>query len=430
MKRFAAMLLTTACLLTGCGSQASLEDVTTLPAAPAAAQTQTLNIYCDSGDTGALQQALQAYCDAQNVTPQWTDDLAGADLALLSALPEGEGWTDLSGQPMLAAAAERAGLATDAAVYQLPLGRSLYAYWADGTVLSALLGENSLTDLQNATWQEWSDFAAAVTTWLDTPAQTTLTLNGNSYTLPAQRPEAAANLEGVFAVCGGTPTAAWAGPAYTSALLAAGDQRTDAALTGPLNGVYAAFTLELSNCAGAADRTRAEAAQALQQGQALFFRASLTDLVSALGKDAIQNYVAVPFKCNFDESDLTTESYNLNGLMNYPILANAGYLAVPAGGNADAAESAILWIYASGAGNTVLTDDLLLVTPWNTASNATAIGAMQVEQVGTGILPEVALTAGQNDVLYKTGQALMESSAFTTSTRTAFVTGILPTLRS
>ena len=103
---------------------------------------------------------------------------------------------------------------------------------------------------------------------------------------------------------------------------------------------------------------------------------------------------------------------------------------MPAGGNADAAESAILWIYASGAGNTVLTDDLLLVTPWNTASNATAIGAMQVEQVGTGILPEVALTAGQNDVLYKTGQALMESSAFTTSTRTAFVTGILPTLRS
>ena len=427
MKRFAALLLASGCLLTGCGSTASIEDVAALPAAPAADQTRTLTIYSDSGDTGALQLALQAYCDARDVTPEWTADLAAADLALLSALPEGEGWLDLSGQQLLRAAADRAGLSADAAVYQLPLGRSLYAYWADGALLTALLGD-CLTDLQNATWEEWSEFADAVTEWIAEPAATEVTLNGSVYTLPADVPAGAAGLQGVFAVCGGTPTAVWAGPAYTPALLAAGDARTEASLTGPLNGVYSAFALELSHPAGETGMTRAQAAGALQQGQALFFRSSLSDLVSALGRDAVQNYVAIPFKCNFDESDLTTEHYNLNGLMNYPILACAGYLAVPAGADVDAASSAILWLYASGEGNAVLTDDLLLVTPWNTASNATAVGAMQVQQVGAGILPEVALTAGQNDVLYKTGQALTGVSAFTTSTRTAFVVGILPTL--
>lgn len=428
MKRFAALLLTAACLLTGCGSTATLDDVATLPAAPAANQTQTLTIYSDSGDTGALQLALQSYCDAQQVTPQWTETLSEADLALLSALPEGDGWLDLSQQPMLDAAASRAGLSGDGGVYQLPLGRSLYAYWADAGLLNELLGGDCLADLQNASWQEWSDLAVAVTAWLAAPAETSVTLNGSTYTLPAQRPDAAAGLQGVFAVCGGTPAAAWSGPAYTSALLAAGDNPTEAALTGPLNGVYAAFTLELANAAGDTGQTRSQAAQALQQGQALFFRSSLSDLVSALGRDAVQGYVAIPFKCNFDETDLTTESYNLNGLMNYPILANAGYLAVPAGGDTEAAESAILWLYASGAGSSVLTDDLLLVTPWNTASDSTAIGAMQVQQVGTGILPEIALTAGQNDVLSKTGQALAGVSAFTTSTRTAFVEGVLPSL--
>ena len=171
MKRFAALLLASACLLTGCGSTASIEDVAALPAAPAADQTRTLTIYSDSGDTGALQLALQAYCDARGVTPEWTADLADADLALLSALPEGEGWLDLSGQQLLRAAADRAGLSADAAVYQLPLGRSLYAYWADGALLTALLGD-CLTDLQNATWEEWSEFADAVTEWIAAPAAT------------------------------------------------------------------------------------------------------------------------------------------------------------------------------------------------------------------------------------------------------------------
>ena len=194
---------------------------------------------------------------------------------------------------------------------------------------------------------------------------------------------------------GGEPAATWSGAALTGALLAAGDERTDTALTGPLNGVYSALTLELENAASA-EGTLADAASALAGGQALFVRAGLADLTAVLGTDAVQSLVPVPFKCYFEQSDLTTEEYDLTGLMNYPTLACAGYLAIPAGsGNADGAASAILWLYGSGTGNTALTDGLLLVTPWNTASNTTTLGAMQVQVVSTGILPESPLTTGQ-----------------------------------
>ena len=38
----------------------------------------------------------------------------------------------------------------------------------------------------------------------------------------------------------------------------------------------------------------------------------------------------IPFKCNLEESDLSTEEYNLTGLLNYPVLADAGYLTLRA----------------------------------------------------------------------------------------------------
>ena len=253
------------------------------------------------------------------MTVTYTQDAAAADLALLSAMPEGDGWQDLTGQPLLAAAASRAGLPAEGqdTVTALPLGRSLYAYWANGELLTALLGETCLTDLQNASWAEWSALVQDLTAWLDAPAETALTLNGNAYTLPAQAPEAAAGLQGVFAVPGGEPAAAWSGAALTGALLAAGDERTDTALTGPLNGVYSALTLELENAASA-EGTLADAASALAGGQALFVRAGLADLTAVLGTDAVQSLVPVPFKCYFEQSDLTTEEYDLTGLMNYP----------------------------------------------------------------------------------------------------------------
>lgn len=432
MKRLLATLLAAACLA-GCSAQeSSAPQGATLPAAPQA-EPQSLTVYCDLPEGSAGRAALDAYAQAQQVTVEFTsgeEGLASADLALLAAQPDSaEGWTDLSGDPLLAAAAGRAGLPAEGqeGVTALPLGRTLYAYWADSEVLTALLGENCLTDLQNASWAEWSAFADALTAWIAAPAETALTLNGSSYTLPAEAPEAAAGLEGVFAMAGGDAVSGLSGGLFTNALLAAGGEYTDQALTGPLNGLYSALVLEADHAAGDRGQSMQDAANALAGGSALFCRGLLSDLVAVMGADAAQTLVPLPVKCQLEDSDLTTEEYNLSGLMNYPTLACAGYLAVPDNGSADgkAAASAILWLYGSGDGNTRLTDDLYLVTPWNTASDATALGALQVELVSTGILPEVALTATPAAALAKAGSNVVTAETRSNATRTAFVEAVL-----
>ena len=65
----------------------------------------------------------------------------------------------------------------------------------------------------------------------------------------------------------------------------------------------------------------------------------------------------------------------------------------------EAAKSAALWLYSNGAGEDALTETLGVVTPWNTAAGTTAVTAMQVQQVGTGILPGVALDTAAADAL-------------------------------
>ena len=431
MKRLLATLLAALCLA-GCSQQDTVSQTSSLPAAPEA-EPQSLTVYCDLPEGSAGRAALNAYAQAQSVTVDFVsgeEGLASADLALLAAQPDtAEGWVDLTGEELLAAAASRAGLPAEGqeGVTALPMGRTLYAYWADSTVLTALLGENALTDLQNASWSEWSAFADKLTAWIASPAETALTLNGNSYTLPAEAPEAAAALTGVFAPSGGDQTAALGGALYTNVLLAAGSEYTDKTLTGPLNGLYSAIVLEADNAAGDAAQTMQEAVNALGDGKALFYRGLLSDAVAVLGADRAQTLVPLPVKCQLEDSDITTEDYNLSGLMNYPTLACAGYLAVPDNGAADrkAAASAILWLYGSGDGNTRLTDDLYLVTPWNTASDSTTLGALQVQLVSTGILPEVAVTSTQSADLAKAGADVVAAETRSTATRTAFVQAAL-----
>lgn len=431
MKRLLATLLAAACLA-GCSAQESSSQGATLPAAPAA-ETHSLTVYCDLPEGSAGRTALNAYAESQSVTVELVsgeEGLASADLALLSAPPaSAEGWTDLTGDTMLAAAASRAGLPAEGqeGVTALPMGRTLYAYWADSNVLTALLGEDCVTDLQNASWAEWSAFADKVTAWIASPAETSLTLNGETYTLPAEKPEAAAGLEGVFAMSGGEESASLGGALFTNVLLAAGSEYTDQTLTGPLNGLYSAIVLEADHTAGDGAQSMQDAASALGGGKALMYRGLLSDIVSVIGSDAAQTLVPLPVKCQLEDSDITNEEYNLSGLMNYPTLACAGYLAVPDNGSSDLEEaaSAILWLYGSGDGNTRLTDELYLVTPWNTASDSTTLGALQVQLVSTGILPEVVLTSTQCADLAKAGADVVAAASRTTATRTAFVQAVL-----
>lgn len=377
---FAALALP-ALLLAGCAANPlerllPAENTATVETAATPAP-QTLTAYA----APALLPALQAYAGAQGVELETTDNAADANLALTDCLPD-DLFTPLTvgSDMLLGAAALRAG-AEDSAT-ALPLGRSLYGYWVNGTVVNTLLGEGGLTALQNADWDEWSDFVETLQAWLAEPGEATVTLDGSDYTLPAEKPEGV-SATGVFA----TPMDRVSG--YTAALLAAGDQRTEETLTGPLGGVYSAVALEWENLAESEET-------------ALFRRAKLTDLLAAYGSDACQELVLVPFKCQLEESDLSTEEYNLTGLLDYPVLADAGYLAINADAPEDAAKaakSAALWLYSSGEGETTLTETLGLITPWNTASDATTLGAMQVAQAAAGILPGSAFTGAQAAVL-------------------------------
>mgnify|MGYP001473198638 CR=1 FL=1 len=132
-----------------------------------------------------------------------------------------------------------------------------------------------------------------------------------------------------------------------------------------------------------------------------------------------------------DDSDLTAEDYNAEGLLNYPVLADVGSIAINAGTSADglkAAKSAALWLYSNGAGEDALTETLGVVTPWNTAAGTTAVTAMQVQQVGTGILPGVALDTAAAEALTANELTLQDSEKHTKAERTAFVDGALAAL--
>ena len=346
-----AALALSALLLTACAA-APVESVATVETAPEPAP-QVLTAYAADG----LAPALQAYADAQGVALNWTDDASTASLLALDHQPDGT-TLDVTSDPLLAAAAARANITGSAA--SLPAGRSLYGYWVSGSLLNSLLGDGAAEALQNASWDEWSDFVETLQDWLAEPKAATVTLNGADRTLPEARPEAL-TATGVFA----PPLDRTSG--YTVAVLAADGQYTADALTGPLNGIYSAVSLEWDAMADSAEG-------------GLFRRARLTDLLAAYGADACQDLVLIPFKTNLEDSDLTTEEYNLTGLLDYPILANAGCFALQDTGDAAAlksAESAVLWLYSSGDGEKALTNTLGVITPWNTASDTTTLGAMQ-----------------------------------------------------
>lgn len=398
------VLLLAGCSLTDIKSAVlPAENTATIETAPTAAP-QALTVYASA----PLAPAAKAYAAAQGVTLTLTDDAAQADLLMTDHAPSGS-LLDVTSDTLLAAAAARADITDNANT--LPLGRSLYGYWANADVLNALLGDGAAAALQGADWEEWSDFVETLSAWLAEPKAATVTLNGADYTLPDTRPD------------GVTATGVFAAPAdrasgYTAAVLAADGTYTSDALTGPLNGVYSAVTLEWDNMADSAEN-------------AVFRRAKLTDLLAEYGADACQGLVLVPFKCNLDESDLTTEEYNLDGLLDYPVLADVGCIAINADTTAEglkAAKSAALWLYSNGAGEDALTETLGVVTPWNTASDSTAVLAAQVEQVGTGILPGTTFDTATTEALTANELTLQGSEKHTKAERTAFVDGALAAL--
>ena len=153
MKKRISALVLSSCLLAGCagqGAAATGETAAPSQAVPTAApQSLTVNGLLD---TSAAVGALELYAQAQNVTLQNSFETETADLVILDAPPQDDGtWKNLAENELLAAAAQRAGLDTESTVTALPVGQSLYAYWADNRVLTELLqSDAALDDLRAA----------------------------------------------------------------------------------------------------------------------------------------------------------------------------------------------------------------------------------------------------------------------------------------
>ena len=171
-----AALALPALLLAGCAAALPAENTATIETAAAAAP-QTLKVYTSA----SLAPAAQAYAEAQGVALTLTDEAASADLLLTDHAPGGR-LLDVTSDTLLAAAAARAGITENANA--LPLGRSLYGYWARADVLNALLGDGAAAALQTANWEEWSDFVETLSAWMAEPKAATVTLSG-AVTAPA-----------------------------------------------------------------------------------------------------------------------------------------------------------------------------------------------------------------------------------------------------
>lgn len=419
MKLFKRLVAAAAALslLAGCSELSSAwrkqetfasEAAPTLPPAPQPI-SQTLVV----PNTRTLQNIFQRYAASNHVTLSQPDATGQTDLHFLDIYPADgrdgdQALLDLTQDPLLYAAAARAGSAMDAPLYAVPIGRCLYGYWADTTVLNALLGDNAQDDLRDASWSEWAVCIETLSAWLADPAaaQQEFTLGGHPHTLPAQKPVEAAHLEALF---GDTEQSRNnTDPLFAPALLAAGDVRSDETLYGALNGLCSAILLESAH-----HTQQADGAQALGDGQVLFTRALLSDLTSVVPTEMQARLTVVPLKADLIEEDLFTQEYNLTGLTHYPVLSNAGWLAIPQNlgeSSHKAAAAALLWLYGSAEGEQALTEQAFLITPWDTASDASALGAWQVNLVESGILPAPALTQMQSRDAAAAVRALQEAA--------------------
>lgn len=383
------------CLLTGCAGQnlALLPEAPPAQSAPAPAPAEEaadekLTITCETLPAG-FEALLDAYAQSQGTGVRILGpdgESVQPDLVLHSRGPDGQGYYDLSQDPLftvlIQSAAALPGRELSGPCPELPLGFAGYGYLADGELLCALLGEEfGPESLQKASSAEWTGFIQALGGWIEAPAAQPVTLAGKEFTLPAEKPPAAQNLTGVFAVPAAEPDA-FAGSALSPVFCAAfadvnGVTADETLLTGPLNSFWSAMRLETGWMAGqggpllrgqdgAAALTMRDAAALLAGGQAVFCRASTAGLLPYLSQEDAARMVLIPLKLPFDDTDLAQNAaFTLEQLASWPVVGTAGWLAIPDSASEEGrqrAESFLLWLFASKDGQRALVDTMGLLS--------------------------------------------------------------------
>ena len=418
MKRLLGILLAAA-LLAGCGGRLRLlpqggQD--TAPSAVPQATEAPERVLAVWDEGGALSEALALYGESQGVAVEQAADAASAALAVSAAQPGADAALDLTEQGELVQGMAGALTGGQEGCRGLPLGDTAYGYLADLTRLRALLGEGfDPAHLQKATAAQWREFTAALADWIDSPAAVTVTLSGQEYALPAEKPAELAALEAVYAVAdedrfAGPVLAPVLGTCYKTVEEAAAGGRTDAQLQGALNSLWTLLTDEAASLAGAdeagAAPARAEARAAFAEGRAFFYRATAAEAAAA-GLSA-ENTVVTALKFTFDDTDLHG-GFSLEELADLPVVKSGGWVYMPAGATESQqteARAFLLWLYASEAGRQL------------------------TEGEAPAGLPDLSagLDAGALAAIEAAGEELAGLSQFTTTGRKAFTGAVLAAL--
>lgn len=310
MKRLAALILA-AVFLAGCsalewlprlGENASQADAP----GQTVRQETVLPVYLEAG--ALMPPSLEQYGEERGITLTQVEDPAQAGLSVLAAPPqEPDNWRPLQDQLALDQLLEEE--------TRYLTGETVpYGYQINTDALNELFGGSApLDDLKASTYAEWKAFVQAAAAWLEEPGETTVTLNGVSYTLAGAKGTALEGVSGVFAIDCKT---GYGLEALTPALTASGGDTTAARLTGPLNSSWETFGLEQGYLAQG-DTDAAGAKALFEEGKALFYRGRGQDVLA--------------MKCSFDSTDMAPDSgATVEGLATTPAQVPAGWLAVSA----------------------------------------------------------------------------------------------------
>lgn len=459
-----------ACLLAGC----SLPGLSLLPqptpgpaafAPSAVPEPEPLRLFLEDGAApNGFSALIEAWCAGQGASVEWVGSAGEAGLALLARRPNAGGYADLSADPLLGVLAQSAGVLPGQGeadgCFALPLGFEGYGYLADGELLAALLGEGFTPELlQRAGWEEWSAFVETLGGWIEAPSEQTVTLAGQTFALPAEKPAAAQSLTGVFAVPAAAPDA-FAGSALSPLLCAAfadidAVQPDPALLAGPLNSLWAAFRLETGWMAGptgpllrgadgggsggggdaAAAQTLADSAALLQEGRAFFCRAGSGALAACCEPEFAARLVLIPLKYSLDETDRSpAAAFTLEQLSGWPVAAAPGWLAIPAGaGEAQrrGAESFLLWLSFSAEGQQALTRSTGLLGIAGAGGDSPARQHLAAALASGEVLPDLAAAfspAAHTAVSAVLTGTLLPEARWNPAQRPAYVEAVLAAL--
>ena len=267
--------------------------------------------------------------------------------------------------------------------YGIPLMLEGYGYIFDREMLSDLFGgkktDELVSDLKTCSFTEFEGFVAAVDTYISSPSEAKITLNGNEYTFAPEKTGKAKNLTGVFSLNYESHEAA---KALLSTALASkfasryevlnAESEAVQKLDSVLNAFTEALDLHTNHIAGAegsisrgdeftgGDYNYSTAIDLFTGGYALFYPGGTSDAAdfekSSAGFGTALDIL--PMKLPIDEKDITVSGMTGEKLNRSIVIGSRYYLALNPKASeklSSAASDFISWIYEDDAGKTAYT---------------------------------------------------------------------------